>query len=95
MPEKKPTIYLDTFKGLQAVSFLGWAKTPIHDTTGAYNAVVKVKRCGIGQIYNVGEVLHIPARCVVVKAFRKDYQWRVVPATLPDRDDANLIACRW
>ena len=95
MTEKKPTIYLDILKGLQAVSFLGWSKTPMHDTTGAYNAVVRIKRKGAGKIYSVGEVLHIPARSVVVKAFRKDYQWRVVSATLPERNDFELIACRW
>lgn len=89
-----PTIYYEA--GLPAtlipVKFLGWAKTPAHDLTGLYNAVIRLKRSR--GAYSCGEVLHVPARSVVEKAGRRDYFTRVRSATLPPVDPANLIPAR-
>lgn len=88
------TIYFEA--GLPAtlipVQFMGWAKTPAHDVTGLLNAVVRLKRAAPG--YPLGEVLHVPARAVVVKAGRRDYCQLVQSAQLPPVDPAKIIPAR-
>ena len=88
------TIYFEA--GLPArlvpVAFVGWAKTPIHDVTGCFNAVVRLKRATQG--YPCGTVLHVPAWSVVHKAGRRDYKQLVKPAVLPPVDPLKLIDSR-
>lgn len=88
------TIYFEA--GLPAtlipVQFMGWARTPAHDVTGCHNAVVRLKRSAPG--YPRGEVLHVPARAVVVKAGRRNYHQLVRPAPLPAVDPATVIPAR-
>lgn len=88
------TIYLEA--GFPAtlipVSFVGWAKTPAHDITGFYNAVVKLKRAAPG--YQRGEVLHVDGARVVVKAGRLNYHQLVKRAALPAIDPANVLQSR-
>lgn len=88
------TIYYEA--GLPArlvpVAFVGWAKTPIHDVTGCFNAVVRLKRAIHG--YPCGTVLHVPAWCVVNKAGRRDYKQLVRRAALPPVDPSKLIDSR-
>lgn len=74
------------------VQFIAWARTPAHDVTGCFNAVVKLKRAAPG--YQRGEVLHVPAWHVVVKAGRSDYCQLVRQAELPTRTEANTISAR-
>lgn len=74
------------------VQFLGWAKTPAHELTGCFNAVIRLKRSR--GAYQCGEVLHVPARSVVIKAGRRDYFTRVRAAALPPIDPNNLIPAR-
>jgi hypothetical protein len=89
------TIYYES--GLPArlipVQFIGWAKSPMHDVTGCVNAVVRVKR-ELLPYYPRGEVLHVPARCVVEKAGRRDYHQLVRPAQLPPVDRNDLMEAR-
>ena len=89
-----PTIYYEA--GLPAtlipVQFIGWAKSPAHDVTGCFNAVICLKRSH--GAYRAGEVLHVPRGSVVVKAFRRDYFQYVRPAPLPPIDPANLLPAR-
>lgn len=88
------TIYYET--GIPArlvpVAFVGWAKTPIHDVTGRFNAVVRLKRATHG--YPCGTVLHVPVWSVVHKAGRRDYKQLVRPAALPPVDPLKLIDSR-
>lgn len=88
------TIYYEA--GLPAtlipVEFIGWAKTPGHEITGCFNAVVKLKRSAPG--YERGETLHVPPRAVVIKAGRRDYRQMVQPASLPTRTKENTIEAR-
>lgn len=88
------TIYYEA--GLPAclvpVAFIGWAKTPIHDVTGGFNAVVRLKRATPG--YPCGTVLHVPRWAVVHKSGRRNYKQLVRPATLPPVDPSNLIDSR-
>lgn len=90
------TIYFEA--GLPAtlipVQFMGWAKTPGHDVTGCHNAVIRLKRAAPG--YPLGEVLHVPARAVVVvvKAGRRNYCQLVRPAPLPPVDPAKVMNSR-
>lgn len=88
------TIYLEAgFPAtLVPVAFLGWAKSPAHDVTGCFNAVVRLKRSA--HCYHAGEVAHVPAWCVVQKAGRSNYKQRVRPAPLPPIDRSNLIDSR-
>lgn len=90
-----PTIYYEA--GIPATlipcKFIGWAKSPAHELTGCINAVIRLKRSH--GAYRTGEVLHVPARSVVVKAGRRDYHQLVRSAPLPDVDRANLIPARW
>lgn len=90
-----PTIYYEA--GLPAslipVQFMGWAKTPAHEVTKQWNAVVKLKRTR--GAYRAGDVLHVPARSVVMRAGRRDYHTHVRPAQLPGRTEANTLPCRW
>lgn len=74
------------------VKFIGWAKSPIHEITGCFNAVVRLKRAT--KYYPAGEILHLPARSIVVKAGRRDYFQLVRQAPLPTIDLNNLIAAR-
>lgn len=88
------TIYYEC--GLPAclvpVAFVGWAKTPIHDVTGCFNAVVRLKRaCAL---YPRGTLLHVPAWSVVNKAGRRDYKQLVRRAPLPQIDHSKLIDSR-
>lgn len=78
---------------LVPVQFLGWAKTPAHDVTGLFNAVVRLKRGAPG--YSMGEVLHVDKWRIVVKAGRRNYRQMIKPAPLPAVDPQNLIAARW
>lgn len=78
---------------LVPVSFIGWAKTPTHDVTGRFNAVVKLKRTK--GAYQLGEVLHVPPYSVVHKAGRKNYHQLVKPAKLPPVDLVGLIPSRF
>lgn len=88
-----PTIYYDAGRhGLIPVQFIGWAKTPAHDVTGGFNAVVKLKRAA--GAYLRGEVLHLPRWAVVEKAGVRDYHQRVRNATLPAVDLSKLIKAR-
>lgn len=87
------TIYYDTFAGLIPVQFIGWAKSPIHDTTGCFNAVVRLKASKGG--YQRGEVLHLPAWSIVVKDCVRNYQQRVRPAQLPAIDPDKLLPARF
>ena len=73
--------------------FLGWAKTPAHDVTGCFNAVVKLKRSR--GAYHAGEVLHVPSWSVVTKSHVRDYHQYVRQAELPPRTEANTLPCRW
>lgn len=88
------TIYFETGADAQLipVQVLGWAPTPAHDLTGLYNVVIRLKRAHSN--YHVGEVLHVPARAVVVKAGIRDYHMRVRQAPLPARTDANTLQAR-
>lgn len=89
-----PTIYYEA--GLPAtlipVKFLGWAKSPAHELTGCFNAVIRLKRTR--GAYQCGEVLHVAPWAVVVKAGRRDYFTRVRAAALPAIDPNNLIPAR-
>lgn len=89
-----PTIYYEA--GLPAtlipVQFMGWAKTPGHELTGCFNAVIRLKRTH--GAYIKGEVLHVSSRSVVVKAGRRDYHQLVRPAALPPIDPAKLLPTR-
>lgn len=89
-----PTIYYEA--GLPAtlipVQFIGWAKTPLHDITGLFDAVVRLKRSS--GAYKRGEVLHVPPDRVVEKTGQRDYFIRVRQAKLPARDDSKLIPSR-
>lgn len=76
------------------VEFIGWSKTPAHDVTGQYNAVIRLKKSH-GSCYQKGEVLHLPSRCIVEKAGKSDYFIMVRQAALPDIDKENLIPCQW
>lgn len=88
------TIYFEA--GLPAtlvpVRFIGWAKTPMHEQTGLFNAVIRLKRAAPG--YQRGEVLHVPSTTVVVKAGRRNYHQIVKPAPLPPVDPSNVMASR-
>lgn len=88
------TIYFES--GIPAtlipVRFMGWAKSPAHDVTGCFNAVVRLKRAAPG--YACGEVLHVPAWSVVCKAGRRDYRQLVRPAPLPPIVPGELIPAR-
>lgn len=88
------TIYFEA--GLPAtlipVQFIGWARSPAHDVTCCHNAVIRLKRAAPG--YPLGEVLHVPARAVVVKAGRRDYCQLVRPAPLPPVDPATVMNAR-
>lgn len=90
----KTTIYYEA--GLPAtlipVQFIGWSKSPIHEVTGAFNAVIKLKRTH--GAYKRGEVLHVPHRSVVVKAGQRNYFQLVRTAQLPAIDPENLIPSR-
>lgn len=92
--KRKPTIYYAA--GIPAtlipVQFIAWARTPAHDITGGYNAVVKLKRAAPG--YQRGELLHVWAGYVVVKAGRRDYRQIMRSAELPKRTESNTIAAR-
>lgn len=95
MPEVKPaTIYYEA--GLPATlvpcAFIGWAKTPGHELTGCFNAVVRLKRAAPG--YQKGEILHVPARAVVIKAGRRNYHQLVKAAPLPPVDPATVMQSR-
>lgn len=89
-----PTIYFEA--GIPATlipcQFIGWAKTPAHDVTGLFNAVIRLKRSH--GAYHAGEVLHVPARCVVEKEGRRDYHQLVRTAALPARTEANTTSSR-
>jgi hypothetical protein len=74
------------------VQVLGWVPTPAHDLTGLYNVVIRVKRTTTA--HSAGEVLHVPARAVVVKAGIRDSHMRVRQAPLPARTDANTLQAR-
>lgn len=90
-----PTIYYEA--GIPATlipcQFIGWAKSPAHEFTGCFNAVIRLKRDS--GAYRKGEILHVWSRYVVVKAGRRDYRQLVRSAPLPDVDRANLIPARW
>ena len=88
------TIYLETSGGLIPCQFMGWAKSPIHDVTGCFNAVVRLKRDGLTSAYRRGEVLHLPRWAVVEKAGFRSYHQLVKSAALPAIDPANLIPSR-
>lgn len=79
---------------LLPVAFIGWAKTPGHDVTGQFNAVIRLKRGTKLGAYKTGEVLHVPAWSVVNKSGRRDYHQLVRAAALPPIDPANLIKAR-
>lgn len=89
-----PTIYYEA--GLTAslipVQFLGYAKTPAHDVTGCFNVVVRLKRSN--GAYTRGDILHLPAWCIVEKAGRRDYKQLVRLATLPARTTNNTVEAR-
>lgn len=89
------TIYYEA--GLPAslipVQFIGWAKSPGHELTGCFNAVIRLKRSH--GAYQKGEVLHVPTWSVVEKAGRRDYFQLVRTAALPAIDPANLIPARY
>lgn len=89
------TIYYEA--GLPAtlipVQFIGWAYTPGHVLTERFNAVIRLKRSS--GAYRRGEVLHVPARSIVTKAFVRDYHQFVNQAPLPALDDANIIPARY
>lgn len=88
------TIYYEA--GLPAtlipVQFLGYAETPLHETTKLYNVVIRLKRSIHG--YHKGEILHVPARSVVEKAGVRNYHQMVKPATLPPRTPGNTQKAR-
>jgi len=92
---KSKKLYYETRCGLIPCKFLGWAKSPAHDVTGRYNAVIKLLRDGEGIAYKKGEVLHVPRRSVVYDAGVKGYHQMVRNAELPAVDENNLIAARW
>ncbi len=89
-----PTIYYEA--GLPAtlipVAFVAWAKTPAHEVTGCFNAVIRLKRSH--GAYRAGEVLHVAPHMVVEKAGVRDYFIRVRNAKLPERTDTNTIPAR-
>ncbi len=91
---RKQTLYYEA--GLPAslipVQFIAWAKTPLHDVTGCFNAVVKLK--ATHGAYQRGEVLHVPAGSVVVKAYVRSFHQYVRAAPLPERTEANTIPAR-
>ena len=80
---------------LVPVKFLGWAPTPLHDATGAYNVVIKLKRKPKFTDYAKGEVLHVPAWSVVEKAGTCGGHQRVRPARLPAVNESQLFKSRW
>lgn len=84
------TIYFEA--GLPAtlipVQFMGWAR----DVTGCHNVVIRLERAAPG--YTRGEVLHVPAYAVVVKAGRRDYHQLVRPAPLPPVDVSDSMQSR-
>lgn len=85
---KNQTIYYETARlGLVPVEFLGWTETPLGL---GFNATVKAKRTKAG--IDRGEVLHVPAGSIVVKAGVKNYYQLVKPATLPVRTSENTLA---
>lgn len=88
------TIYFEA--GLPAtlipVAFIGWARSPAHDVTGCHNAVIRLKRAAPG--YQKFEILHVPARTVVVKAGRRNYCQLVKPAPLPPVDPVTVMNSR-
>lgn len=87
------TIYYETARnGLIPCEFLGWAKTPAHETTGLYNAVIRLKRGKAG--YETGEVLHVPPFYVVVKSHVQDYHQYVKPAELPPVNPETVAGAR-
>lgn len=71
--------------------FIGWRKTPAHEVTGMWNAVIKLKRTH--GAYKTGEVLNVPPHRVVEKAGRRDFFIRVRNAQLPARTEANTLLC--
>lgn len=91
---KTATIYYEA--GLPAAlvpcQFMGWSKTPAHELTGCFNVVIRLKRAAPG--YRRGEVLHVPARAVVVKAGRRNYHQIVRPAPLPPVDTVTAMPAR-
>lgn len=94
-PVAKPeTIYYEAgLPGrLVPVEFIGYAETPLHETTKLYNVVVKLKRPIFN--YERGETLHVPAHSVVVKAGRRNYHQLVRQAELPARTPANTHRAR-
>lgn len=88
----KKTIYAEC--GLPAslvpVQFLGWIPSPVHDITGLYNAVVRLKRSAPG--YTKGETLRLPARSIVHKAGVRNGFVMVRQAELPARTDENTLS---
>lgn len=52
---KSKAIYYETRCGLIPCKFLGWAKSPAHETTGNYNAVIKLSQDGEGIAYKKGD----------------------------------------
>lgn len=92
---KSKTIYYETRCGLIPCKFLGWAKSPAHEVTGRYNAVIKLLRDGEGIAYKKDEVLHVPSWSVVHDAGVKDYLQMVRKAELPPVDEKQLIPTRW
>lgn len=91
---KQKTIYAEVgFPGtLVPVMFIAWARTPMHDVTGLYNAVVRLKKSFCG--YTRNEIVHLPAHAVVVKAGVRNYHQLVRPAELPARTPENTITAR-
>ena len=91
---KTATIYYEA--GLPATlipcQFVGWAKTPGHELTGCFNAVVRLRRAAPG--YQRGEVLHVPSRAVVIKAGRRNYHQMVKAAPLPPVDTVTTMPAR-
>lgn len=91
-----PAIYYETARhGLIRCGFIGWAKSPAHEVTGCFNAVIKlreeVKGCG----YHKGEILHVPAWHVVEKAGVRGYHQYVRKAKLPEIKTDELLPSRW
>lgn len=83
----KKTIYLDTARhGLLSVKFLGWTETPLGL---GFNATLRIQRKN--KLYDVGEVVRVPAWSVVEKVCVRNYKQIVRPALLPVRTEVNTL----